>query len=146
MRTCAAPAALLFLGCAQQTTLARSIPGSRSFHLRFAWQPYDWNEAAFVETGRFIADYGDMIGVFFDGTVPWQEVLDKQPLHPVQEAEIEKRLSFIQDHQKVLLGLNFLVADRVNLALNLGKDETPRTGKWKDKAFDDPEVIEAYLN
>ena len=34
----------------------------------------------------------------------------------------------------------------MSLSGYLGKDEKPRSGKWKDKSFDDPEVINAYLN
>jgi len=140
---------IVLLGCAacgSSEELQLAPPeGTRPFHIGFAWQPYDWSEEAFAETFRLIAEHGDMIGIYFDAFVPWQEAYDGNPYHPVQEAEIQKRLDGIQPHQKVLLGLSLLGGDRVSLSGYLGKDETPRTGPWRERTFDHPAVIEAYL-
>jgi len=118
----------------------------RSFLLGFAYQPHDWNEGAFDYAFDKVAEYGDIIGVFFDGHVPWQEAYENRAYHPVQEKEIQKRLNGIRQHTNLLLGLSILGGDRVSLAGNLGKTEAPRRGQWKDRTFDHPDVIAAYLN
>ena len=119
---------------------------NRSFYQGFMYQPYDWNEEAFADTFQVMGENSDIIGFFFDGFVPWDEAAQKEPYHPVQEQEIQKRLAGIKLHQKIFLGVSLLGGDRVSLSGYLGEDEVPRTGKWQDKTFDDPEVIEAYLN
>ena len=110
------------------------------------YQPYDWNEAAFEDTFQVMGENSDIIGFYFDGFVPWDEAAERKPYHPVQEEEIQRRLNGIRSHQKIFLGTSLLGNDRVSLSGYLGEAETPRSGKWKDKTFDDPEVIEAYLN
>ena len=119
---------------------------NRTFHQGFIYQPYDWNEAAFEDTFKVMAENSDLIGFYFDSFVPWNESAERKPYHPVQEREIQKRLNGIRPHQKVFLGTSILGNDRVSLSGYLGENEVPRSGKWKDKTFDDPEVIEAYLN
>ena len=119
---------------------------NRSFYQGFIYQPYDWNEAAFEDTFQVIGENSDIIGFYLDGFIPWNEAAERKPYHPVQEQEIQKRLNGIRPHQKVFLGTSILGNDRVSLSGYLGETEVPRSGKWKDKTFDDPEVIEAYLN
>ena len=119
---------------------------NRSFYQGFIYQPYDWNEAAFEDTFKVMGENSDLIGFYFDSFVPWNESAERKPYHLVQEQEIQKRLNGIRPHQKVFLGTSILGSDRVSLSGYLGKDEVPRTGKWKNKTFDEPEVIEAYLN
>ena len=134
LESCLIPAA----GFAQEET--------RSFYMGFAYQPHDWSEEAFTYAFDQVAEYGDMIGIFFDGYVPWQEASDGGRYHPVQEQEIRKRLNGTREHQQVLLGLSLLGGDRVSLSGNLGETEEPRSGPWATMAFDDPEVIDAYLS
>lgn len=127
-----------------QPSLAQEPP--RKFHMGFAYQPHDWNDAAFAYAFQKVDEFGDMIGIFFDSFIPWQEAYDNSTYHAVQEAEIKKRLNGIRPGQKVLLGLSILGMDRVSLSGNLGETEGPRTGIWADKTFNDPQVIKAYLN
>ena len=123
-----------------------NIDISRYFDQGFMYQPYDWSEEAFEDTFQVIGDNSDIIGFFFDSFIPWDEALEKKPYHPIQEKEIQKRINGIRKHQKVFLGTSILGDDRVSLSGYLGKDEIPRFGKWKNKTFNEPEVIEAYLN
>ncbi|XOV84035.1 MAG: hypothetical protein ACFHXK_02740 [bacterium] len=118
----------------------------RTFHMGFAYQPHDWNEEAFEYAFTKVAEYGDLIGVFFDAYVPWQEAYEKKPYHPVQEHEIQKRINGVRQHKNLLLGLSILGGDRVSLAGNLGVTDEPRRGRWQTSTFDDPHVIAAYLN
>ncbi|MGR3279288.1 hypothetical protein ACSYAD_29925 [Acaryochloris marina NIES-2412] len=126
--------------------MSQPHPEQRSFYQGFIYQPYDWSDEAFEETFRVIGENSDIIGFYFDGFVPWNEAAAKKPYHPVQEQEIQKRINGIKPHQKIFLGTSLLGSDRVSLSGYLGEYEIPRTGKWKDKTFDDPEVIAAYLN
>ncbi|ABW31793.1 hypothetical protein AM1_B0067 (plasmid) [Acaryochloris marina MBIC11017] len=126
--------------------MSQPHPEQRSFYQGFIYQPYDWSDEAFEETFRVIGENSDIIGFYFDGFVPWNEAAAKKPYHPVQEQEIQKRINGIKPHQKIFLGTSLLGSDRVSLSGYLGEYEVPRTGKWKDKTFDDPEVIAAYLH
>ena len=112
----------------------------------FAYQPYDWSEPAFDETARLLGEYGDIVGIFFDGAVPWPEAAAQQPYHPDQEADINRRLAIAKPHHDVLLATSLLGSDRVSLSRYLGATELPRPGVWQDRNFNSPEVISAYLN
>ena len=141
--------AILFVSCLSPTpnqTMNSPNVTQRSFYQGFMYQPYDWSEAAFEDTFQVMGDNSDIIGFFLDSYVPWNEAAEQKPYHPVQEQELQKRLNGIRPHQKVFLGTSLLGSDRVSLSGYLGETEEPRTGKWQDKTFDDPEVIAAYLN
>ena len=140
---------LFFMSCLSpqsEPTMDASNVMKRSFYQGFMYQPYDWSEAAFEDTFQVIGENSDIIGFFLDSYVPWDEAAEQNPYHPVQEQELQKRLNGIRPHQKVFLGTSILGSDRVSLSGYLGETEEPRTGKWQNKTFDDPDVIAAYLN
>ncbi|GAB4120409.1 MAG: hypothetical protein Tsb0027_15730 [Wenzhouxiangellaceae bacterium] len=55
-------------------------PDARPFLMGFTYQPYDWNDEAFDKTFDYLRKHGDMITMFHDVGIPWDEALSKSPL------------------------------------------------------------------
>jgi len=125
----------LSLGCARRMTLREDtvlqVPpqsGTRSF--------YD-------ALGR----HGDMVAHHFDGGVPWDEPLKESPYHFRVRSEIEYRRTHTPENIRVYLAVTPLSTKRNSLAGRWGKDTNmPRAGEWKQKNFNDHEVVRAYTN
>jgi len=139
----AAPPADESVAAGDGRTLA--LPAARNFAMGFAYQPYDWNEQAFQETARILADHGDMIGVFFDAAVPWPEAAAGAPYHPNQEEVLARRAAAVAAHHEVLVSASLLGGDRVSLSRYLGESDLPLPAEWAGRSFDHPEVVSAYL-
>ena len=119
----------------------------RSFRMGFTYQPYDWSDEAFAKTFHLIGKHGDLIAHYFDNGIPWPEAFHGLPYHPHVEEDIQRRISHQQESQEVLLAVNLLASDRISLAGYLAEtDGMERPGIWKNKDFNDPDVIRAYLN
>ena len=124
-----------------------NLPPSRSFRMGFTYQPYDWSEEAFATTFNLIGKHGDLIAHYFDNGVPWVEAFQGLPYHPHVEEDIQRRINHQKSGQQVLVAVNMLANDRVSLAGYLAEtDGMERPGIWKDKDFDDADMITAYLN
>jgi len=134
-------------GYALKTLPPNNLPTLRSFTMGFAYQPHDWSEDAFAEMSAFMSENGDMVNLYFSDGVPWPEAYEGKPFHPNFENEINKRLRGIKPDQKIVLTVSMLAQNRRDLGEYVGEsDWAPRESMWKDKTFNDPEVIEAYLN
>ena len=124
-----------------------NLPDGRSFSMGFTYQPYDWSEEAFETTFNLIGKHGDLIAHYFDNGVPWAEAFQGLPYHPHLEEDIQRRINHQRSGQQVLVAVNMLANDRLSLAGYLAEtDGMERPGIWRDKDFDDAEVIQAYLN
>jgi len=109
--------------------------------------PYDLTEEAVEETYRMLRKHTDLIVHHFDEGVPWQEALEGKPYHPKVLSEIERRIGHLEKGKKVYIAITPQAHDRKSLADYWGEEtSTKRIGKWKDKSFDDPDVIKAYIN
>lgn len=156
-RRCALSAfllALLIAGCAEQQPQPGdtrvpspfSLPEGRSFYLGFTPWPYDFTEEAVAYTYETLEGHTDLVAHHFDGGVPWEEALTGKAYHPNVTNEITWRVAHSKG-KKVYLAVTPLSFDRKELADYWGeKTNIERTGRWKDKVFDDPEVITAYTN
>jgi hypothetical protein len=130
-----------------QITIASELENTRSFNLGFTYQPYDWSEDAFEETYSFIRKNSDMISLYFDDGVPWDEALKASQYHDNVMKLINTRIKHIGDNQKVMVGVNFLGKNRRTLADYWGKEDSlPRKGKWAERGINHTKVIEAYVS
>ena len=122
-------------------------PSYRSFYMGFTpWHP-DITPEVMEQTYRFLDAHADLVAHHFDEGIPWQEALDKKPYHPKVEENLRFRVQKLNKEQKVLLSVTPLPVSRDGLAGHWAQETNmPRQGKWKDKDFDDPEVLAAYLN
>jgi len=124
-----------------------SLPESRSFYLGVTPFPYDSTPQAVEETYRIVSEHTDLVAHHFDGGVPWPEAFEGKPYHPNVEGDINLRLRHLKEGQKVYLAVTPISNLRDGLAKYWGENENmERPGVWKDKDFDDPDVITAYTN
>lgn len=121
-------------------------PAERPFRMGFVYQPYDWGREAFEETGRFIAENGDLLVCFADIGVPWEEAATGAPFPAALEDEIRRCEGARRPHQTFALAAGFLAEDRVSLAATFGERALqPREGAWAQRGLGDPETAAAYL-
>jgi hypothetical protein len=109
--------------------------------------PFNLTEAAQDETYEQLAQYTDLILHHMDTGIPWEEALTGEPYHPAVIKNIEERVSRIQPGQTVYLSITPNAAERSQLAGYWGADESmPLSEAWRERSFDNPEVITAFLN
>ena len=126
------------------------LPVKRNFKLGFTYQPHAWSEEAFKEAYSFAEKNGDLISIYIDEGVPWEESYYEKPFPEIFQRELEKRVEGSKN-QSVVLTLNVLGVDRKSLAnnwtgedsLSFNKPKLP--GIFKGKRFNSPEIIEAYF-
>jgi hypothetical protein len=120
-------------------TAQQDLPKSRPFYLGFTAFPHDFTPAAVLETRSFVQQNADLIAHHIEG-VPWTESHSNQP-YP------EKFLKDWAD-KKLATPRN----GKVYLAISPGRGELKPAEKapgipaaLKNKPYDDPQVISAYL-
>lgn len=120
---------------------------SRPFLMSFTYQPYDWSEDAFSNTGQFIQQNADATFLYFDDGVPWLEALNDVSFHENVTADIQEKAELAQNNEKVFVGVNFLGKDRTSLASYWAQEDSmPLPKNWASKTANDSDVIAAYVN
>jgi hypothetical protein len=120
---------------------------TRPFYMGFTPFQYSWVEDTIDTTYEQIHDHADMILHHLDDGVPWPEALAGEPFHENVVENVERRLRLTGDDMKVFVAATPIDFNRKQLAAYWDKKEGGKLPKeWQDRAFDDPEVIEAYLN
>ncbi len=129
-----------------QEKLDIPLPESRSFYIVLTPFSYDTTLQSIEKTYKIAKEHTDLICHHFDGGVPWPEAFEDKLYHPKVEEAIDLRLRHLQEGQKVYLAVT-PINGRSSLAGYWGeKEKMERPGVWKDKDFDDPDVIKAYTN
>lgn len=120
---------------------------TRSFYMSMTPHPYDYVLEAMNETYKFVNTHTDMICHHFDNGIPWPEAYEKTEYNPAVEADLDFRVEKLEKNQPVYLAIAPLQSDRYSLAQYWGeKSNMERSGDWKQKEFDDLQVISAYIN
>ncbi len=121
-------------------------PDHRSFYMGFTSWPYDFTPEAVDETYDAIEAHGDLIAFHFDHGVPWPEAASGAPFHPNVQDELDGKLAEAHRFPAVYLAVTAQSTDRVSLANYWGEETDGHLPpEWQARAFDDPEVIAAYL-
>lgn len=131
----------------EETPIALKLPTSRTFHMGFTPWPYDFTDEAQLETYQTLQAHGDLVLFHLDNGVPWPEALAKTPYHPNMLAELERMREQAKHFAKVYVSATPQSQDRATLAKYWSVDQhqdLPRA--WRGKTFDDPQVVQAYLN
>jgi len=132
---------------APKEELGIQLPESRSFYMGTTNLPYDFTPEAIEKTYKIVEEHTDLITHHIEGGVPWSEAFEGRPYRPRVEEDINSRLRHLKEGQKVYLALTPINGVRNSLAGYRGEsDNMERPGEWKDKDFDDPDVITAYTN
>jgi len=121
-------------------------PPTRSFHLGLTPWPPDFTAEGVDEAYRLIAEHCDLICHHLDDGIPWPEALAGTPYPPQVEQNLRDRVARTPPGHKVYLAVTPLNMDRRSLAGYWSdKSNGERPDPWKEKAFDDPDVIAAYI-
>ena len=123
------------------------LPETRPFHMGFTPFPYDFTQDALEFTYANINYHSDLVIHHFDNGIPWDEALENSDLPGNIIYDLNDRISRTGKDQQVYLALTPLSTYRDRVSDYWGKTQHMElTGKWKDKSFDDPELIQAYNN
>lgn len=131
----------------QKAAVTVELPEDRPFYMGMTPNPYEYTPEAKEETYRILDEHTDIIVHHFDSGIPWPEALRGEPYKEQVEKDLRYRTAKLGEGRRVYLAIAPLDHQRSHLAGYWGESPSmPRTGEWKDKAYDDPEVITAYLN
>ena len=125
-----------------------ALPTARKFSMGFTNHAYDFKEEAYQDTYQKVAQHSDLLAFHLDWGVPWTEALDgKDNYHPEVNKIIQSQISEYRPHQIRYVSTTPQAHDRLTLAPYWSYDTVLKLPKnWKNRTFDDPEVIQAYLN
>ena len=122
------------------------IPSSRTFSMGMTPWPYDITPKAVIDTYKTLDKHTDIVAHHFDEGVPWDDSLQNRKFHKKVMENINYRLSQLPG-KKVYLAVTPIHAGRNAVAGNWGESTNEKLkGKWRGKAFDDPEIIASYLS
>lgn len=137
--------ATLALGASMSVEAADD--GKRSFYMGFTPFKYSWVEESQKKTYDLMKGHADLILHHLDDGVPWVEAAEGKAFDPAVEENLDFRLANTPKGSKVFVAATPIDFNREKLAGYWGEKEAmDRPGKWEDRNFDSPEVIEAYLN
>lgn len=123
------------------------IPEARSFYMGFTPFPYDSTPDAVAFTYGNINYHSDIIAHQLDNGVPWDEALIGSDYPKNLLRNLNDRISRTETGKKIYLAVTPLSTYRDGIAGIWGERENMElSGKWKYKSFNDPEIIESYLN
>ena len=108
--------------------------------------PADISLEALQEMQKFLPANSDIIAQHLEG-VPWTEALNGQPFSDHLMNDWKGRIHYLPEGTKVYLAVSPLDGGRAGVADYHGTAEhMPLPAEFKDKAFDDPIIMKAYLN
>lgn len=123
------------------------LPDVRTFFMAMTPFPYDYTPEAIEQTYDTLEKHCDFIIHHFDEGVPWPEVFEDKPWPAGVEQELALRVSMLKQDRQVFLAVTPISPMRDSLAGYWGtQGNMERPGDWKQKDFDDPDVIAAYTN
>ncbi|MBN2336800.1 hypothetical protein JXL21_14690 [Candidatus Bathyarchaeota archaeon] len=129
-----------------EETLETVPTGWRQFYLGFTPTPYDVTAESVETTYTLLLNHSDIVVHHFDSGVPWVEAYEGTPYHEKVLWEVFQRVSHHAD-EKIYLALTPIHQSRTEMAGYWHTEgNQPRPGEWAAKEFDDPMIIEAYLN
>ena len=137
-----------FLLSAGAATLAGPLSAQtatrRAFRMGATRWPPDLTEQAVAQVENFLRTQCDFSAPMILGGVPWTEALAGQPYSAALQAELAWRAP--AGHQ-TLLSLSAMDMGRATLAPYYGQsDNQPVPAAFQGKAFDHPDVLNAYRN
>ena len=137
---------LLFFICLAGSAVADTST-SRSFLMGFTPFNHSWKEESADVAYQVAARHGDLILHHLDEGVPWPEAFADDMFTAEVENELNDRIARREPGQKVVLTatpINFARSGLADYWASEGGVERP--GGWRDLGFDDPAVLQAYLN
>ena len=120
---------------------------TRAFRLGLTPFPFAGTPESFLEAFSLVAENADLAVHHFDDGVPWPEALAGTPYAADLEGELAARARFSPDGMPRFVALTPIAFERNGLAPYRGAaGNQPLPAEWQGRAFDDPDVIAAYLS
>lgn len=131
----------------EESFVPEPVPtGWRQFYLGFTPTPYDITAESVEVTYSLLYNHSDIVVHHFDSGVPWVEAYEGTPYHDKILWDIHQRVSHLTG-SKIYLALTPIDQSRTYMGGHWHSEgNQPRPGEWATKEFNDPMVIEAYLN
>jgi len=114
--------------------------GTRSFRMGFTGFVYDLTLEALTDSRKFVRENGDILAHHIEG-VPWTEALNGQPFPEALLEEWEGKKLATPPNGKVYLAISPGRGD-----LKVADKGGPLPRELTGKAYDDPQVMKAYLS
>jgi hypothetical protein len=132
---------------AADPTLTENLPDSRSVLLGMQPFPHNASIEAVDQAYEFVSEHSDLLFYHLDNGIPWPEALADEPYHPNFIEDIDRMVAGREMGKPLYLAITPNQPERNRIALYRGEDESMELPPdWRDKSFDDPDVITAYLN
>lgn len=139
----------LFLACSSdnETDVFETPDETRTFRMGFTAFPYDESAEALTETYQNVTQLGDLFLNHLDFGVPWDEALNGLPFPEEVQNTLDATRTGLQPGTKVVLTATPTDQNRNQLARYWNNNGTHQDLPvfWQNKAFNDPDVITAYL-
>lgn len=124
-----------------------SLPDTRRFNIGFTPFPYDFEMDALDFTYANINHHSDLVIHHLDSGIPWEEALNNSNLPRNLLYDFNERISKAGKDKKIYLAVTPLNTYRDKIAAYWRESENKKSaGKWKNKKFNEPETMQAYLN
>ncbi len=128
-------------------SLVNASGDSRSFYMGFTPFQYSWVEDTLTTTYQQIDKHADLILHHLDDGVPWVEAHEGVAFHENVEKDLNFRLNKRKPNQRIFVAATAIDFNRKELAGYWGSGKSmKRPKKWRDKSFDDPQILIAYTN
>lgn len=140
--------AVFLIACTKDDSPNNPDPvDTRSFYMGFTAFPYDNSIEALTETYQNVTQYGDIFLNHLDQGVPWDEALNDLPFPSEVQGTLEATKNGLQPGTKIFLTATPTDQNRNQLARywNNNGSHQPLPSFWENKAFNDPDVIAAYI-
>ena len=112
----------------------------------FTPMPYNITVESVELTYSLLENHSDIVVHHLDSGVPWVEAYEGTPYHDKVQWEIYQRVSHLTGG-KVYLALTPIDQSRTEMGGHwYSEGNMPRPDEWAMKEFDDPMIIEAYMN
>jgi hypothetical protein len=139
---------ILILACEEPSVLDETLPESRPFYMGFTAFPYELSLESLNETYANVAEDGDILLTHLDAGVPWDEALSGDDFPSEITNTLQRALDELGPTQKLFLTATPTAQTRNTLALywNNNGEHQELPEKWREKRFNDTEVVTAYIN
>ncbi len=137
----------ILLACSNNSVNDNPLLEKRSFAMSISDFPYANTVNAFDASFALMLQNTDMVMMHFDGGVPWQEALDGTTYPQGFLNELNFKKSKIPTSHTTYLAVTPIAFERNALANNISNSGSqPLSPPWDTYAFDNQNVIDAYIN
>lgn len=119
---------------------------TRSFFMGFTPFNHSHDASHLKDVYEMLPEVGDIVLHHFDAGIPWEEIYEGKPWPEKLEKDLQTRLELQSKDMKIVLAVTPLSPLRDELAgAWASTQDKKRAGVWESKGFDDPDIIQTYI-